>query len=274
MSLYITEWFCVACFAFFIVVSWVKPLTTRQRWIIFFTGVFNILIVFGSAAFNYFSPGNLTTVIRNLVPAVLMVLAYRQSGLFYVRPNLKFQEKLWKLDQKIAVFISRYVQDPGLRKWIRNYLEFSYLFCYPMVPLGIAIFYLAGMKDQATQFWSTVLPPSFICYVAVAFLQTLPPRVLENGTSTGFPERNGLRALNLEIIQRASIQINTLPSAHAAASMAVALAVLHVLPVAGWVLVCIAVSIAIGAVVQRYHFAADVILGNAIAILWSFIVNR
>lgn len=274
MSLYITEWFCVACFAFFIAVSWFRPLTAHQRWTVFFSGVFNIAIVFASVACYYFFPGNLTTAIRNLVPAVLMVLAYWQSGLFYVRPNLKFQEKLWKMDQKIAAFISRYLQNPGLRKWIRNYLEFSYLLCYPMVPLGIAIFYFAGMKNQATQFWSTVLPPSFICYGTLAFLQTLPPRVLENGTLTGFPEQNGLRTLNMGIIQRASIQINTFPSAHAAASMAVALAVLHVLPTAGWILVCVAISIAIGAAVQRYHFAADVILGNAIAILWFLILKR
>jgi hypothetical protein len=273
MKFYVTEWFCLASFCFFILVSWIRPLTARQRWTVFFTGLFNISIVWIGAALNQYYPNGITIAVRNLIPAVLMVLAYWQSGLFYVRPNLRLQDRLLKMDRQIATFASRFFQGTSIKKWVKSYLEFSYLFCYPMVPLGIAIFYLAGQENHATRFWSYVLPPSFICYAMVSLIQTLPPRVLENPVSADSNGRTGFRTLNMGIIQHASIHINTFPSAHAAASMAVALAVLQFVPIAGWILVCIAISIAVAAAVQRYHYAADVILGNAIAILWCLVLQ-
>jgi hypothetical protein len=275
MKLYVTEWFCIASFCFFVLVSWLRPLTYRQRLIVFLTGILNISIVLGAAAMNHFFQNVVTTAIRNLIPAVIMVLAYWQSGLFYVKPNLRLQEKLWKMDQQIASFASRFFLGTSFRKWMKSYLELSYLFCYPMVPLGIAIFYFAGQESHATQFWAYVLPPAFICYAMVMFFQTLPPRLLESDfpAETTIGAGAGIRTFNMGIIRHASIQINTFPSAHAAASMAVALAILRFFPVAGWIMVCIAISIAVAAAVQRYHFAADVILGNAIAILWFVILT-
>jgi len=62
------------------------------------------------------------------------------------------------------------------------------------------------------------------------------------------------------------VQLNTFPSGHAAASIAIALAVgSHVL-FAGAVLGIVAVSIAAGSVIGRYHYAADVIAGAGLAI--------
>jgi membrane-associated phospholipid phosphatase len=75
-----------------------------------------------------------------------------------------------------------------------------------------------------------------------------------------------VRRFNVAILNRASVQWNTFPSGHTAASLATALAVGHHDPVAGVVLGVIAVSIAVGSVVGRYHYAADALAGAFVAV--------
>ena len=79
--------------------------------------------------------------------------------------------------------------------------------------------------------------------------------------------RSSIRKLNLAVLDRASVQWNTFPSGHTAASLATALAVGSDMPLAGMMLGVVAVSIASGSVVGRYHYAADAIAGAAVAVL-------
>jgi membrane-associated phospholipid phosphatase len=81
------------------------------------------------------------------------------------------------------------------------------------------------------------------------------------------PRLGKVRAFNLWILRRASIQANTFPSAHVAIATACALTMLQLCPL--WVglgFLAIAIGIALGAVTGRYHYAADAILGVAVAL--------
>jgi membrane-associated phospholipid phosphatase len=206
-------------------------------------------------------PAVASSIARDWLPAPLMLLAYWQAGQFFVGPNAKLQALLEESDRR---WQGALVTHP-VGGWLGAYLEFSYLFCYPVVPLALGTLYLAGLSASADEFWRVVLPASYLCYAMVPFLQTLPPRVREEPLAFGAaPGR--LRGLNLTILQRASIHANTFPSAHVAASLAAALAVLRHLPWAGIVFLWIAVSIAAGAVLRRYHFALDIVTGALLAL--------
>ena len=76
----------------------------------------------------------------------------------------------------------------------------------------------------------------------------------------------GVRRLNQWLVRRASIQANTFPSAHVAGTMSAALVMMLLMPVAGWVFLGVALVIAAGAVLGRYHYLADAILGAALAL--------
>lgn len=267
MSLYPTEWLNLAYFSFFLILSRMISLNSVKRRRVLWIGTSAIFLLIVTVMLDEVFHSSETSVFRNFLPAVLMVFAYWQSGQFYLRPNLRLQQSLHNLDREIARFLDRFRFNIRFKMWIDTYLEIAYLFCYPMVPLGVAVFYLMKLDPRAQEFWTIVLPPSYICYALVAFAQTHPPRVLE-GTGIGDQKPGPIRKFNMGIIQHTSIQINTFPSAHAASSMAVALALIQFVPVAGWIFLWVAMSIAIAAVVGRYHFVADVVLGAAIALIW------
>jgi hypothetical protein len=137
-------------------------------------------------------------------------------------------------------------------------MELFYLLCYPMVPAGLVVLYFGGLKDASDLYWSAVLIPTYICYALVPLLGTLPPRICETGGPVLRAEP--IRLFNLWILKNASTNINMIPSGHVTASLAAALVLLDLMPLAGIVALMIALGIAAGAFGGRYHFAADVIL--------------
>ena len=151
-----------------------------------------------------------------------------------------------------------------------EFFEVAYLFCYPLVPAGFVYLYIAGPAEEIDRFWTAVLLASFSCYGLLPWLPTRPPRALEQ---TVVPSRSRVRLLNLRVLGRASVQLNTFPSAHVAASLATALAVGVRHPSAGLVLGVIALAISLGSVLGRYHYAADALSGTALALL-GFMLSR
>jgi membrane-associated phospholipid phosphatase len=97
-------------------------------------------------------------------------------------------------------------------------------------------------------------------------VQTLPPRAIEDRVPWQ-PKRTRMRALNLFVLRHASIQANTFPSGHVAASVAVALELLTRDLAVGLSFAVIAVCIAAGAFFGRYHYAIDAIIGAFLALL-------
>jgi membrane-associated phospholipid phosphatase len=70
------------------------------------------------------------------------------------------------------------------------------------------------------------------------------------------------------------VQANTIPSGHVAGAVAAGLAVISVSATAGWVLLGLALMIAVSAVVGRYHYAVDCVLGALVAVAAAFLVVR
>jgi membrane-associated phospholipid phosphatase len=70
-------------------------------------------------------------------------------------------------------------------------------------------------------------------------------------------------------MKHATTGANTLPSGHAAGSLAVAFGVIETLPTAGAILLAWAIAISVAAVVTRAHFVADIVTGAALAgVVW------
>jgi membrane-associated phospholipid phosphatase len=149
-------------------------------------------------------------------------------------------------------------------------LEIAYLCCYPMVPAGIACLYFAGLGEESDRFWTAVRPGGVRLLRRIALA---PDAAAARDRRRASAIARLVKRVNLRVLGVASVQLNTFPSGHAAASLATALAVGARLPLAGLALGLLALAIAIGSVVGRYHYAADALAGAALAIL-GFVISR
>lgn len=191
---------------------------------------------------------------------LLLFGGYRVAGLFFERPNVRLERWLLDIDHRLA----RAIGSPRrlrIAAACSPWLELAYLCVYPLIPLGALIVRASGPASAPERFWWLVLASGFVCYGALPWLQTRSPRVLEPCARA---ER--VRALNLMVLARGSVGVNTVPSGHAATAVATALGVAMYAPAVGALFGLLAAAIAIATVTGRYHFAVDTILGVTVAL--------
>jgi membrane-associated phospholipid phosphatase len=198
-----------------------------------------------------------------LLPAACLLTGYWLSGLFFVAPMVRLERWLLRIDERAGI---PHVAWPRL---VRDYFELAYVLVYAVVPAGAITLAIGGHADAVPHFWAVVLLAEFISYGMLPWLQTRPPRAIEDAHE--LPHRTpALRRFNLAVLSRGSIQANTLPSGHAAGALAAGLAVAAVMPAAGLAFLVLAGSIAIATVIGRYHYIVDSVLGVVVAIAaWS-----
>ena len=205
----------------------------------------------------------LSPVLSVVVPSIVLLAGYWLSGLLFLRPDVRLERWLHAVDDRVLIrsgVLERYRRSPDA---VQSFFEVSYLLVYLAVPAGAATVALSGHPEHLDRFWTLVLCAEFVCYGMLPWLQTRPPRALEPGDGTRIA---GVRRLNLRLVHQASIQVNTLPSGHAAGAFATALAVVSISPTAGVAFLLLAVSISIATVVGRYHYVVDTVLGALVAL--------
>lgn len=200
-----------------------------------------------------------------LVPMPVLLIGYWLSGLFFVRPMPSVEAWLMDIDRRFLRrpgILAAYEASPAV---VRESFELAYVLVYPVIPAAVATLVLGGYGDALPRFWTIVLLAEFIAYGAMPWLQTRPPRVIERAMGMTHPAST-LRKFNASILDRGSIQANTIPSGHAAGAVATALAVVDVMPHAGVVFIVLAAAIVAATVLGRYHYLIDSLLGLGVAV--------
>ena len=251
------EWITAIAFCFFFLASWLRPVSMRRRMAIAAIGATGLLLLALVLLADQFLPQYPVTVARDILPALLMPMVYWQAGWLSGKINHGFQAKLQKLDVSLVSRWMPILAQPKYR-WAMAILELAYISCYVLVPLGLLVLYATGLERHVPEYWNVSLLATYPCYAFTAFFPTTPPRILEKkpaATVTG-----KIRRFNLWVVRSFSTELNTFPSAHVTATLGSSLVLLHFLPGIGLVFVLVSIGIGLGAVMGRYHYAADVLL--------------
>ncbi len=248
--------------------GWLLRVSPVQRRQLVGLGLLGAALIGATQAIAWRAPRT-AQVVGDWLPCLLMLIVYWQAGRFLGTPgspNQKLQAWLVSFDSRwLSTLLDRWIHGWS-GTWIGSFFELAYLLCYPLIPAGVGILYWTGQRGAIDEYWTLVLSASCICYLCLPFTQTLPPRLLPSSAGAE-PARISLRRFNLVICRRASIHLNTFPSAHVASATAASMVVMRYAPGPGVVLLLIALGITIGAVLGRYHYALDVIFGAALPLV-------
>lgn len=193
-----------------------------------------------------------------ILPPALLLLGYWTSGLLFIAPMPKAEGALEAADA--ALNVDRCAT--AVPRWLAELLEVAYAGIYLLIPLALIIHLSTSAEPDGSRFWTVILVTDYVCFAVLPWVQTRPPRA----SRPADPWVARMRSFNLKLIGKASIQVNTFPSGHAAEGLAATLLVLDApWPLAESVAVA-AVLVSAGAVLGRYHYAADAIAGWFVAI--------
>ncbi len=249
MGLRSAEWINLIAFAFFAGLALVRPMKPRGRLFVLSLAVAGGVLTWAGVSASQWWGRAAGETLRDWLPVGLILIPYWQGGQFARSPSAGLEQRFLEWDRR---WLGRILESLRCRPFPAVFLETAYLLFYTLNPVALGILYLTRNRAYVDQFWLWVLPPTYLCYALLPFVQTRPPRSLapEADPSLG-------RSMNLWLLDNLSIQVNTFPSCHVVASLAAAGALLAVLPAAGMLYLGAAASVAAAAVIGRYHYLAD-----------------
>ncbi len=134
-------------FLYGLIASLAFPLDARGRWL-----AVALLLLTGAVVVSMSRvarPSRLIAAVRDWFPAVLILVAYRVSGLFLIPASAH------QLDYVFVQWDRVVLQNPWVTAllstsapWLQWYLELAYLMCYPLVPLGLGALSVAAVYDR------------------------------------------------------------------------------------------------------------------------------
>ena len=253
-----SEWIQIAFVIGIALLAWIRPLEMRRRWRV---ALLAVIVPAAILIARFALQGFAGSMVRDWLPAALLLIPYWQAGHFFAGPDARIQRWLVQTDENVLRVLRRVIGSSENGGWA-GYFETAYLMCYPLVPIGLAALYLGHHRTAADFYWIVVVLASDICFAITIFVPAMPPRLISGQAAETGVTASDVRKLNLEVLNRGSIQAITFPSAHVASTTAVALVLTRFLPVTGAIFLAIAASIAIGAFLGRYHYFLDVALGG------------
>ena len=233
-QLWVTEWVVIGFFGYLIVLARLRPLTPRQRGRVVLVGLVCGAVVFMLSQLRLSPILRLT---REWLPAIYLIEGYWLCSLFLHKPMLNLEARLIDIDRwvfRVAKISKLLTHGPRI---VLEFFELMYLLAYSFVPVAFVLFgWLVaqgtisltlgdiGFRASTDSFWTALLIAAFGCYGLLPWIQTRPPRNLERASSA---DARGLffRRLNIGVLRKLSVQVNTFPSGHAAVTVAAALAV-------------------------------------------------
>jgi membrane-associated phospholipid phosphatase len=257
-----SEWIAFLYFLYLAVVCWLRPLPLSRRLSV--TGMSLVLAVV------IFTLATAPLAIRDWAPFVYVSFGYYVTGWLFVEPSVALEAWLLSWDHRLfGDPTTRFARWPG---WLVAYLEIVYICLFLLLPAGFAALVLAGHATQANHYWTMVLGADLGAFAPLSIFQTRPPWLLEKPAVLA---GGSVRRLSGYVVRNATICVNTFPSGHVAVSIAIAVAVMGSMPLAGVLLLALALSVSIACVVGRYHYALDVLAGAVLAAavcaaVWTF----
>lgn len=221
--------------------------------------------------------------VRDWLPCVLILVAYRESGLFVIPDpthRLDFLFVRWDKVLLENAWVERLLAECS--PWLQDYLEICYLLCYPLVPLGLTSLYLArrsgvlgGAETEraVNRFWTAVLLALLSCYAIFPLFPLTPPRDFFHDVP-GPRVQPVFRKMNFWLLGQYSVNACIFPSGHVAGVTAAGLSVWDYLPRVGVFFLIAAVSVAAATVYGRYHYAADALAGAVVGLAAHFVSKR
>jgi membrane-associated phospholipid phosphatase len=252
---------CFAYFLYFAVACWYPKLPWRRRVVLSATALtVAAAIRAGSAALPPF--------VHDWAPLAWISIGYYISGWLFAAPSARLEAWLLAWDHRLfGDPTTRFARWP---RWLSAYLDLVYTICFLLLPAGLVALIAGGHVDRADHYWTLVAAADLGAFAPLAVFQTRPPWQIEPAAVVASP---GAHRVASFLVRNATIGVNTFPSGHVAVTLAIALAVIPVMPFTGAVLFALAVTTAIACVAGRFHYAIDAVTGAAWGLLVCVVVT-
>ena len=235
--------------------------------------VLNLTVLAGYALLIYahgLRGRKILAMMRDWLPLVLLLLAYREMGWFAPPTHSYSLERSWIVVDRL-VLRTWHVHDAieWLGPVVPSILEIAYSLVYATAPFGLAMLYVYGARKRSERYLLILVLGVLLAYAQFPFWPSEPPRTVFPGEDA--PSLQTIfRRFNWFLLGGYGIHTSVFPSAHVSGAFASAFGVMRALPEKPWAgrtLLAMAVLIATATVYGRYHYVVDAVAGFAVSVV-------
>ncbi len=263
----VCEWALAIYFVYTSAVALLLPIFPDVR---LRTLIANLVAIGALAWLSTQREGSKWALVRNLLPLLLVMLAYQQMGWFALPHDGIELELSWVLWDKLLLNdlkLQAAIEIAG--PLLPGLLEITYVLTYILGPFGIAVIAATGNLRRADHFLAIYVISAILSYALFPYFPSEPPRALFPGED--FPNYDTVfRRFNWWLLAGGGIHTSVFPSGHVSSAFGAALGLLYALPShrkLGFTMLGIACGIAVSTVYGRYHYAVDAIAGIAVSLV-------
>ena len=260
-----SEWVIIAYFTYTALMAFHYPLPLQQK----AAGVAAPVMLFLLGYLDSFNPRRWTSMVRDWLPAALILAAYWQVNWFQVDYHFEDLERVWLTwDRAILYDFHLHSAMESLGPLLPGLVELAYLLMYVIPPFALATFYILRKRDRVEQYAFPFFLGTLCAYALIPHFPSGSPRVEYAGLD-GPTIVTIFRRFNIWILNHGDIQTSVFPSGHVTAAFSAAFGLILALPEYPWIgraVLFNAVLILIATVYGRYHYAADGAAGLAISL--------
>jgi membrane-associated phospholipid phosphatase len=266
-----SEWVIVAFLTYAAIAALILPVAPPVRNLVV---LLNLAVILVYGLLLHFDSANRITalsIVRDWLPLVLIMLAYREMGWFAMPQHSHAGHALeahWVIWDRVVLRGGAKAAIEAFGSILPSVLEIAYTLVYALAPFALAMLYIYGHRDRVDRFLLIFSVGVLLCYAQFPFWPSEPPRVIFFGQD--FPLYHTVfRRFNLWILGSYGIHTSVFPSAHVAGAFSAAFGMWRAMPRPKWVsrfLLTAALLIAIATVYGRYHYAADAAAGFSMAV--------
>ena len=174
----IGEWIQVVFVALLALAAWLRPLKRARRVRVTVLA----LVATAATAGARFSAHGISlvasSVLRDWLPAALMLVPYWQVGQFFTAPDPATEVRLANFDRMFFRWLAIQPARTRISSGLSTYFQFAYMMVYPLVPAAMVVLYATGLRSKVDFYWRVVLLATYVCFGLTLFIRALPPRML------------------------------------------------------------------------------------------------
>jgi membrane-associated phospholipid phosphatase len=262
-----SEWVLAAYFVYVTALTIILPVASevRVRTLLvngFFLCLYAILLI-------RFRESQVTEHLRNWIPLLLMLVAYKEMGWLAPGAHDHHLEQSWIVWDRSLLRgwrVHQIIESAG--PLFPSILEACYVLVYALPVFTMVMLYVYRRSRYADDLLFIYLLGLFLSYVQFPFWPSEPPRIVFPGEDAPTVD-SLLRHFNHWILGGYGIHTSVFPSAHVSGAVAASFAMKRLFEDRPWLyrgVFVYAALVAIATVYGRYHYAADAAAGVVVGI--------
>src|SRR5689334_508365 len=149
----VAEWIQLIFVTLLALGAFARPLANSRRLRVIGLAIVAVAAILAARFSDRWISPLASSVLRDWLPAALLLVPYWQVGQFFTAPDGSMEERLAAFDRRFFTVLGIAPERINLGAAFAAYFQFAYVMVYPLIPLGLVALYTLHLRSHLDDCW-------------------------------------------------------------------------------------------------------------------------